>query len=200
MAYGLRYTIPQILRDSKSLVVYIYEDSYVGSSYEYNATSIKIQPNSNTEDPIACVISTQLDISFIISTDSDYSNLPDLLNYNDTKYYVELKIDNVIKWRGYLFNDYVDVSFTTGIQTVNLNCIDGLSFLRYNFKDVDSESISSFGSTYSPLLDLALLIALTNFIFKFRIFSNFSEILYLGSLPLFIILKIIFLNPSILKK
>ena len=133
MAYGLRYTIPQILRDSKSLVVYIYEDSYVGSSYEYNATSIKIQPNSNTEDPIACVISTQLDISFIISTDSDYSNLPDLLNYNDTKYYVELKIDNVIKWRGYLFNDYVDVSFTTGIQTVNLNCIDGLSFLRYNF-------------------------------------------------------------------
>lgn len=133
MSYGLRYTIPQKLRDDKNLIVYIYEDAYTGSSYQYTATSIKIQPNSADEDPIACIISTQLEISFILSNDNDYSNFPDLLNYNDTKYYVELKIDNVIKWRGYLFNDYVNLTFTTGIQEVNLTCIDGLSFLRYNF-------------------------------------------------------------------
>ena len=132
MAYGLRYTIPQELRDNANLVAKIYEEGYTGSSYEYTATSINIQPNSADEDALACVISTQLNITFIINSEDDYTNFPDLLNYNDTKYYVELTIDNVIKWRGYLFNDYVDVTFTTGIQEVNLNCIDGLSFLRYN--------------------------------------------------------------------
>jgi len=132
MAYGLRYTIPQKLRDETNLIAKIYEEGYTGSSYEYTATSIVIQPNSADEDALACVISTQLNITFIVSTESDYSNFPDLLNYNDTKYYVELTIDNVIKWRGYLFNDYVNLTFTTGIQEINLTCIDGLSFLRYN--------------------------------------------------------------------
>ena len=132
MAYGLRYTIPQELRDNKNLVAKIYEEGYVGSSYEYIATSINIQPNSADEDALACIISTQLNISFILNSEDDYTNFPDLLNFNDTKYYVELLIDNIIKWRGYLFNDYVDVTFTTGIQEVNITCIDGLSFLRYN--------------------------------------------------------------------
>jgi len=131
MAYGLRYTIPQKLRDDKSLIVKIYEDGYSGSSYQYIATSINIQPNSADEDALACIISTQLNINFIVNTEDDYSNFPDLLNYNDTKYYVELTIDNEIKWRGYLFNDYVGLTFTTGIQEVSLTCIDGLSFLRY---------------------------------------------------------------------
>lgn len=142
MAYGLRYTLRQKLRNSSDLLLSIYEDSYVGSSYEYTATSIKIQPNSADEDPIGCIISTQLNVSFIISTEDDYANFPDLLNYNDTKYYVELTIDSVIKWRGYLFNDYVDVSFTTGIQTINLTCIDGLSFLKY-YIFTPSESINN---------------------------------------------------------
>jgi hypothetical protein len=132
MAYGLRYTIPQELRDNKNLVAKIYEEGYVGSSYEYTATSINIQPNSADEDALACIISTQLNISFILNSEDDYTNFPDLLNFNDTKYYVELTINDIIKWRGYLFNDYVNVTFTTGIQEVNITCIDGLSFLRYN--------------------------------------------------------------------
>ena len=132
MAYALRYTIPQELKDNTNLVAKIYEEGYVGSSYEYTATSINIQPNSADEDALACVISTQLNISFILNSEDDYTNFPDLLNFNDTKYYVELTINSVIKWRGYLFNDYVDVTFTTGIQEVKITCIDGLSFLRYN--------------------------------------------------------------------
>ena len=140
MAYGLRYTIPQKLRDDKSLVVKIYEDGFRGSSYQYIATSINIQPNSADEDALACVISTQLNINFIVNSEDDYTNFPDLLNYNDTKYYVELTIDNAIKWRGYLFNDYVNLTFTTGIQEVSLTCIDGLSFLRYNIYNPSENS------------------------------------------------------------
>lgn len=136
MAYGLRYTISQILKDGLLQVVNIYEESYVGTTVTtYEATSIQLQPNSNEEDPIGGVISSQLNVSFLISTQDDYNNFPDLLNFNDNKYYVELVIGGVTKWKGYLFNDYVNVEFTTGNQEVNIVCIDGLSFLRYIIYD-----------------------------------------------------------------
>ena len=34
MAYGLRYTLTQELRDESSLIVKRYEDGYVGSVYQ----------------------------------------------------------------------------------------------------------------------------------------------------------------------
>lgn len=132
MAYELRYTISQILRDETLQIVKIYEkDPLVSTVTTYDATSIVLQPNSNEEDPIGGVISSQLNVSFLISTQEDYDNFPDLLNYDDEKYYVELVIGESIKWKGFLFNDYVNVEFTTGNQEVNIVCIDGLSFLRY---------------------------------------------------------------------
>ena len=136
MAYGLRYTITQKLRDDLNQVVKIYEEDYVGATVTtYEATSVNIQPNSNEEDPIGGIISSQLDVSFLISTEEDYDNFPELLNYNDNKYYVELVIDNNIKWKGFLFNDYINVQFTTGNQEVSITCIDGLSFLKYIYYD-----------------------------------------------------------------
>jgi hypothetical protein len=136
MAYGLRYTITQKLRDDLNQVVKIYEEDYVGATVTtYEATNVNIQPNSNEEDPIGGIISSQLDVSFLISTEEDYDNFPELLNYNDNKYYVELVIDNNIKWKGFLFNDYINVQFTTGNQEVSITCIDGLSFLKYIYYD-----------------------------------------------------------------
>lgn len=132
MAYALRYTISQILKDDLIQVVKIYEQDYPGSTVTtYDATSIQLQPNSNEEDPIGGIISSQLNVSFLISTESDYSNFPELLDFNDKKYYVELEINSVTKWKGFLFNDYISVQFTTGNQEVNITCIDGLSLLRY---------------------------------------------------------------------
>jgi len=140
MAYGLRYTLTQKLRNETSLIVKIYEDSYTGSIKEYTPTKISLAPNSNEEDPIGCIIASQLNVSFIVSTEDDYANFPDLLNANDRKYYVELV--NVaettnIKWKGFLFNDYINIGYSTGIQEANFVCIDALSYLKY--------------STYSPL-------------------------------------------------
>lgn len=138
MAYGLRYTITQELRDETILIAKIYEKSYVGATVTpYIGTNISLSPNSSNEDPIAAVISSQLNISFLISDQEDYDNFPDLLNFDETKYYVELVIANQIKWRGFLLNDYVQVPFTTGNQEVSINCIDGLSFLKYIYYDGD---------------------------------------------------------------
>lgn len=136
MAYILKYTITQKLRDDSTQVVKIYEEDPLTSDvYTYEATNINIQPNSNEEDPIGGIISSQLDVSFLISTEEDYENFPELLNYNDNKYYVELVIDGNIKWKGFLFNDYINVQFTTGNQEVSITCIDGLSFLKYIYYD-----------------------------------------------------------------
>lgn len=138
MAYGLRYTITQELRDETILIAKIYEKSYVGATVTpYTGTNITLVPNASNEDPVAAIISSQLNISFIISDQDDYDNFPDLLNFDETKYYVELVINSEIKWRGFLLNDYVQVPFTTGNQEVTINCIDGLSFLRYIYYDGD---------------------------------------------------------------
>lgn len=132
MAYALRYTISQILRNSTLQVANIYEKDYVGSVKTYEATSIVLQPNSNEEDAIGGIISSQLNISFLISTENDYANFPDLLNYDDTFYYIELVTEANVIWKGFLFNDYINLDFTTGNQQVNIVCIDGLSLIKYN--------------------------------------------------------------------
>jgi hypothetical protein len=149
MAYGLRYELTQKLRDNTNLTVNIYEDGHTGSSYIYTATQISVTPNSNEEDPIGSIISSQLNVSFIVSTNDDYTNFPDLLNYNDVEYYVELSVNGVILWKGFLFNDYINVGFVTGYQVVNIVCIDGLSFL----KDIPYQSTENINSP-TPLLNI----------------------------------------------
>lgn len=136
MAYGLKYILNQKLKDDSVLYVSIYEDAYTGDTYNYVATNIQLSPISNSDEPEPGIISSQLNVSFIISTQQDYDNFPDLLSYNDNKYYVELSrtpsggTESVV-WRGYMFNDYVNVPFTTGNQQIDIVCIDALSFMKY---------------------------------------------------------------------
>jgi hypothetical protein len=135
MAYGKKYTITQKTHDCVDLVVDIYEKDYSGSVTSYQAVSVVLQPNSSEEDPIGTIISSELNVSFTISTEADYANFLDLLDYDDTKYYIELVIEGVVKWKGFLFNDYAEVGFAGGTQQVAINAIDGLSLLRYSFFD-----------------------------------------------------------------
>ena len=138
MAYGKRYLLQQALRDDSKLLVNIYQDGYSGSVYNYEAVSVSISPNSNSDEPEPGIISSQLNISFLMSTATDYSNFPDLLTYDDKLYYVEVTRlastgGEVVVWRGYTFNDYVTVPFTTGTTQVDIICIDALSFMKNNF-------------------------------------------------------------------
>jgi hypothetical protein len=151
MAYGLRYTLTQELRDESSLIVKIYEDGYVGSVYTYDPTSITINPNSNEEEPLGGIITSQLNVSFLLSSETDYSNFPDLLNSNDRKYYVELVNGVNIKWKGFIFTDYISLAFTTGNQEANFVCIDALSYLKYNYITTQGLNINSLTSLMSIL-------------------------------------------------
>ena len=135
MAYGKKYTITQKTHDCVDLIVDIYEKDYVGSVTSYQAVSVVLQPNSSEEDPIGTILSSELNVSFIISTETDYANFLDLLDYDNTRYYVELVISSSVKWKGFLFNDYAEVGFAGGTQEVSISAIDGLSLLRYSFFD-----------------------------------------------------------------
>lgn len=134
MAYAKKYKLTQKLRSGIDQIVYIYEDAYVGDIKSYEATSISLEPNSSSDEPEAAIISSQLNISFLISTQDDFDKLPDFLSYDDKKYYVELVLNQIsgesVKWRGYMFNDYSTIPFTTGIQQVDIVCIDAISFME----------------------------------------------------------------------
>lgn len=149
MAYALNYTLTQILRDSTVQIVKIYKKDYVGLVKTYEATSVVLQPNSNEEDTIGGIISSQLNVSFLISTEDDYEKFPDLLNSDDTLYYVELLEGLNIIWKGFLFNDYINIGFTTGNQQVNIVCVDGLSLIKYN-----NYTTNNSINTVTPLIDV----------------------------------------------
>jgi len=130
MAYGLRYTLTQILKNGNNQVIEIYQEDYVGSVKTYIPTSISLQPNSQTEYPYPSIISSQLQFSFILETEDDYNQYPNVISSNDRLYYVLLKEGATVIWRGYLFNDYSQVGFSTGLSESSLIAIDGISFLK----------------------------------------------------------------------
>jgi len=129
MAYGLRYTLTQILKNGNNQVIEIYQEDYTGSVKTYKPTSISLQPNSAEEYPYPAIISSQLSFSFILETADDYNQYPNVISSNDRLYYVLLKEGATVIWRGYLFNDYSQVGFSTGISISSLIAIDGISFL-----------------------------------------------------------------------
>lgn len=168
MAYGLRYTISQILRNENTQTIEIYEQDYTDDIVKsYIPTSIILQPNSSEEYPYPTIISTQLTFSIILETEDDYEQFPDVLSKNNRKYWVIYKEGSDVIWRGFLFNDYAQIGFSTGINEASLVCIDAISFLQdqeYQF-DV-TESIN----TTKQWLDL---------MFDALIFLGYPEDLYL---------------------
>jgi hypothetical protein len=145
MAYELRYTISQALRDGTTLTANIYEKDYVGDVVTYEAINISLESNASNDEPLAGIISSQLNISFI-TTEENGEDFPSILSFDIRKYFVKLytvDIESPI-WVGFLFNDYVQIPFTTGYVQVDLVAIDGLSFLDYTeFIYQEEDSINS---------------------------------------------------------
>lgn len=144
MAYGLRYTISQLLRDDTTLDVKIYEKDYSGSTKIYEAVNINLESNSSGDEPLPALVSSQLNVSFLISEEDAASDFPALLSFDDRKYFVKLYNGATLLWSGFLFNDYVSLPFTTGFVQVDIVAIDGLSFLEYTtFNFITDENINS---------------------------------------------------------
>jgi hypothetical protein len=159
MAYGLRYTITQILRNGTNQVIEIYEKDYVaGIVKTYKPVSIIVQPNSNEEYPYPTIISTQLNFSILLETQDDYDQFPNVLSQDDRKYYVVLKESTNVMWRGYMFNDYTQMGFSTGITQADFTCIDGISFIQ-NIEYVRDDSINQLDTQLNVISDGLKLLA-----------------------------------------
>jgi hypothetical protein len=142
MAYGLRYTITQILRNGNNQVIEIYEKDYTaGIVKTYQPASIIVQPNSNEEYPYPTIISSQLNFSILLETQDDYDQFPNVLSQDDRKYWVILKESTNVMWRGFMFNDYTQMGFSTGITQADFTCIDAISFIK-NIEYVRDDSIN----------------------------------------------------------
>jgi len=159
MAYGLRYTITQILRNGNNQVLEIYERDYVaGIVKTYKPVSIIVQPNSNEEYPYPTIISTQVNFSILLETQDDYDQFPNVLSQDDRKYYVILKESTNVMWRGYMFNDYTQMGFSTGITQADFTCIDGISFIQ-NIEYVRDDSINQLDTQLNVISDGLKLLA-----------------------------------------
>lgn len=144
MAYGLKYTISQLLRNGALLKVEILERDYTGIVKTYDAVNINLESNSSGDEPLPSIISSQLNVSFVISDADAASTFPDLLSFDDRKYFVKLYSGATFLWCGFLFNDYVSLPFSTGFVQVDIVAIDGLSLLEYSqFNFVDNTSVNS---------------------------------------------------------
>jgi hypothetical protein len=130
MPYGQRYTITQALRDGSSLIARIYEKDYTLAVKTYDAINISLESNASDDEPLAGIISSQLNISFL-TTEEDGEDFPEILSFDIRKYFVKLYNGETLLWCGFLFNDYVQIPFSTGNLQVDLVAIDGLSFLEY---------------------------------------------------------------------
>ena len=155
MAYGLRYTITQKLRSGTNQIIEIWQKDYTaGIIKTYQPSSIILQPNSSVEYPSPSIISSQLNFSILLETEDDYTQFPNVLTSDDRKYYVVLKEDSTTIWRGYIFNDFSQVAFTTGITQADFVCIDGLSFLQ-SIEYVKEKSINLL-STHLEVISTGL--------------------------------------------
>lgn len=151
MAYGKKYTIGQALRDNTQLTVEIYEKDYSGAIKTYDAVNINLESNSSGDEPLPAIVSSQLNVSFLVSDADAASTFPDLLSFDDRKYFVKFYNGATLLWCGFLFNDYVSLPFSTGFVQVDIVAIDGLSLLEYTtFDTVGAISLNSL----SRLIDV----------------------------------------------
>ena len=131
MAYGLRYTISQILRNGNTQTIELWQKDYTaGIVKTYKPTSIILQPNSSEEYPYPTILSSELRFGIILETEDDYTQFPNVLTQDNRKYYVILKESSTIMWKGFLFNDYSQIGFSTGINEADFLAIDGLSYIE----------------------------------------------------------------------
>lgn len=128
MAYGQKYSVTYATRADKIVELKIWQDGYVGSIINLQGIDINLQYIPNSDDIYEPIIASQLGIS--IDFTDNINNMIDFTNIDDRYTYVELYVNNVIEWVGFIINDNVQISYSTGRKIISFNAIDGLGMLK----------------------------------------------------------------------
>ena len=147
MSYQLAYEITQAGRNTgTSVVAYIYKNT-VGSitPVSYTASEITVNNNPSSDDLEPGLVPMTATISIALETDSDISNLPNVLTYDDRLYYVHIYYAGYLLFRGFILSDYIELSFTTGVKYMTIPCVDGLHYLKQKTFNADINTNGPYG-------------------------------------------------------
>ena len=128
MAYGQKYSVLFATRANKNVELKIWQDSYVGSIIDLQGADVNLQYIPSSDDPYEPIIASQLGVT--IDFTDDLSDIINFTNINDRYTYVEMYVDSVIEWVGFVINDDVQVSYSTGRKMATFNATDGLGMLK----------------------------------------------------------------------
>lgn len=128
MAYGQKYSVIYATKADKLVELKMWQEGYVGDIITLQGIDVSLQYIPNSDDPYEPILASQLDIS-IDFTDT-VSNIIDFTNIDDRYLYIEMYINDVINWVGFLINDNVQISYSTGRKIASFNATDGLGMLK----------------------------------------------------------------------
>ena len=128
MAYGQKYSVLFATRANKDVELKIWQDSYVGAIIDLQGVDVNLQYIPSSDDPYEPIIASQLGVT--IDFTDDLSDIINFTNINDRFTYVEMYVNSVIEWVGFVINDDVQISYSTGRKMAAFNATDGLGMLK----------------------------------------------------------------------
>jgi hypothetical protein len=128
MAYGQKYSITYATKADKLVELKLWQEGYTGSIITLQGIDVSLQYIPNSDDPYEPILASQLDIS--IDFTDNLSDIIDFTDIDDRFMYIEMYINNVINWVGFLINDNVQISYSTGRKIASFNATDGLGMLK----------------------------------------------------------------------
>lgn len=128
MAYGQKYSVTFATRADKDVELKIWQEGYVGAIIDLQGVGLNLEYIPNSDDPYEPIFASQLGIS--IDFTDDLSDIINFTNIDDRYNYVEMYVDSVIQWVGFVINDNVQVSYSTGRKIATFNATDGLGMLK----------------------------------------------------------------------
>ena len=128
MAYGQKYSVLFATRANKDVELKIWQDAYTGAIIDLQGVDVNLQYIPNSDDPYEPIIASQLGVT--IDFTDDLSDIINFTNIDDRFTYVEMYVNSVIEWVGFVINDDVQISYSTGRKIAAFNATDGLGMLK----------------------------------------------------------------------
>ena len=128
MAYGQKYSVTFATRADKDVELKIWQDGYSGAIIDLQGAGLNLEYIPNSDDPYEPIFGSQLGIS--IDFTDELSDIINFTNIDDRYNYVEMYVNNVIEWVGFIINDNVQISYSTGRKIATFNATDGLGMLK----------------------------------------------------------------------
>jgi hypothetical protein len=128
MAYGQKYSVLFATRADKNVELKIWQEGYTGGIISIQGVDVNLEYIPSSDDPFEPIYSSQLNVTLDFT--DNINNIINFTNIDDRYTYVELYVNSVIEWVGFVINDNVKISYSTGRKLASFNATDGLGMLK----------------------------------------------------------------------